>query len=329
MQRRKFIALVGGGAAAWPLAGRAQQQRKVWRIGFVAGAARPVPLDSGPYSGFVQGMRELAYVEGRDYVIEWRFAEGRYELFTEFAAEFARLRVDIIVTALSQAVLPMLRANPDTPIVLGYSTDPVALGFAVSLARPGGNVTGLANSLDEIMAKQVDLLVTMVPKLNRVALLTNSTNSANAVVLKSVQAAVRQARVSLVPVEARNVQDIGSVFELVKSEHVDAIIVAADSFFFSQRQRIAEFVLAQRLPSIFANSEYVEAGGLMSYGDSIREFYRRAAAFVDKIFKGAKPSDLPIEQPTKFHLVINRKTADALGLTIPASLYVFANEVIE
>jgi putative ABC transport system substrate-binding protein len=165
MERRQFITLLGGATAAWPLAAHAQQRPKVWRIGFVAGGTRPVPLDSNSpaYGGFLQGMRELAYVEGRDYVIEWRFAEGRYELFTEFAAEFARLRVDVIVTALSQAVPAMLRANPDTPIVLGYSTDPVALGFAVSLARPGGNVTGLANSLDEIMAKQVDLLMTVVP----------------------------------------------------------------------------------------------------------------------------------------------------------------------
>jgi putative ABC transport system substrate-binding protein len=290
---------------------------------------RPASLDLGPYGGFVEGMRELAYLEGRDYVIEWRFAEGRYELFTEFAAEFARLRVDVIVTALSAAVPAMVGANPDTPIVLGYSTDPVAQGFAVSLARPGGNVTGLSTAIDEIVAKQVDLLVMAVPKLSRLALLINPANSQNAFLKKPVQAAARQARLSLVPMEARNAQDLGNVFGLVRSERVDAIIVAADSFFFSQRQRIADLALAQRVPSIFANREYAEAGGLMSYGDSVREFFRRAATFVDKIFKGAKPSDLPIELPTKFHLVINRKTADAIGITVPVSLYIFANEVIE
>jgi len=330
MRRRKFIALFGGAAAAWPLVARAQQAGKVWRIGLVAGGARPVPLETSAYAGFLQGMRELGYVEGRDFVIEWRFAEGRYELLPEFAAEFARLRVDLIVLAAGGfAIPPMRQANPDIPIVMGYSVDPVGQGFVASLARPGGNTTGLASALEEIMAKQVDLLVSTVPSLARVAVLTNPANPSNPIIFRSAEAAAQQARITLLPAKAQNAEEIKNVFDTVTKEHVDAVIVQVDALFFAQRQLIAELALRNRLPSIFGNREYVEAGGLMSYGDSIREFLRQSASFVDKIIKGAKPGDLPIEQPTKFNLVINRKTADGLGVTIPPQLYIFADEVVE
>jgi putative ABC transport system substrate-binding protein len=169
MRRREFITLLGGAAAMGPLTVRAQQPSKVWRIGLVAGGTRPMPLEPSSYGGFLQGMRELGYVEGRDYVVEWRFAEGRYELFPEFAAEFARLKVDLIVTAIAFAIPPMRQANPNVPIVMGYSIDPVGVGLVTSLARPGGNTTGLASAIDEILAKQVDLLITAVPNLRRVA----------------------------------------------------------------------------------------------------------------------------------------------------------------
>jgi putative ABC transport system substrate-binding protein len=329
MKRRDFITLLGGTAATWPLAARAQQTGKVRRVGFVAGGARPFPLETSAYAGFLQGMHELGYIEGRDFVVEWRFAEGRYELLPDFAAEFARLGVDIIVTGASFAVPPMRRANPHTPIVMGYSADPVSQGLVTSLARPGGNTTGLASALEEIMAKQVDLLVSTVPSLARVAVLTNPANPSNPIIFRRAEAAAQQARISLLPVKAQNAEEIRNVFDTVTKERVDAVIVQVDALFFTQRQRIAELMLRNRLPSIFGNREYVEAGGLLSYGDSLQEFYRRSAAYVDKIFKGAKPADLPIEQPTKFNLVINRKTADALGVTIPAQLYIFADEVIE
>jgi putative ABC transport system substrate-binding protein len=328
MRRREFITFIGG-AAVCPLAARAQQGGKVWRIGFVAGGARPVPLETSAYAGFLQGMRELGYVEGRDFVVEWRFAEGRYELFPEFATEFARLRVDLIVVLAGGFAVPLMRqANPNIPIVMAYSVDPVGQGVVASLARPGGNTTGLASALTDIMAKQVDFLITAVPNLARVALLTNP-RSSTSLYFKSVEAAAQQARINLLSAKAQNAEEIGSAFDTVTKEHVDAVIVAVDALFFAHRQRIAELALRKRLPSIFGNREYVEAGGLMSYGDSIREFLRHSASFVDKIIKGAKPGDLPIEQPTKFNLVINRKTADALGVRIPPQLYIFADEVIE
>jgi putative tryptophan/tyrosine transport system substrate-binding protein len=326
--RRGFIAALGG-VATWPLAARAQQPGKVWRIGFLAGGARPVLLERGPYGGFLEGMRDLGYVEGGDFIIEWRFAEGRYELIPVFATEFARLRVDVIVTLYSPAVPPMRQANPNIPIVLAYSTDPVGQGLVASLNRPGGSVTGLASALDEIMAKQVDLLLKEVPKLTRVAVLINPTNSANQIVFKSVEPAARQAQIEIQLAKAQNGQDIENVFDLVRRDRADAIIVSVDAFFHANRERIAELALAKRLPSIFGNREYVEAGGLMSYGDSLREFARRAATFVDKVFKGVKPSDLPIERPTKFELSINAKTAKALGLTVSPTLLALADEVIE
>jgi putative ABC transport system substrate-binding protein len=327
MRRREFIALVGG-AAIWPLAARAQQSAKIWRIGFVAGGTRPIPLESGPYVGFLQGMRELGYVEDRDFIVEWRFAETRFELFPEFAKEFARLKVDLIVSALGPAVPSMQQANPNTPIVMGYSVDPIE-GLVASLARPGGNTTGLASAIEEIMAKQVDLLLAAVPNLRRVTILTNPASRTAQVIFKSAEAAAQQARLSVVPTKAQNAEEITRAFDTAARERVDAIVVSVDAVFFAHRQRIVDLALKQRLPSIFGNREYVEAGGLMSYGDSLQEFYRRAATFVDKIIKGAKPGDLPIEQPTKFNLVINRKTADALGIVIPASLHIFADEVIE
>src|SRR5262245_52696650 len=330
MRRREFITLLGAAAAAWPRAAGAQQPGKVWRIGFVAGGARPVPLESfSTYAGFLQGMRELGYDEGRDFIIEWRFAEGRYELFPDFGMEFARLKVDLIVSSFSGAIPAMRQANPNIPIVMGYATDPVGLGLVASLARPGGNITGLASSLDDIAGKQVDLLVTSLPNLSRVAVLTNPANLANSIVFKSIELAGRQAGITVVLVQAASPQDIESAFSDAIKEDAGALIVAVDALFLAHRQRIAELALRHRLPSVFGQREYVEAGGLMSYGDSMYEFLRRSATYVSKIFKGAKPNELPIEQPTHFHLVINRKTADALDFTISPMLYVFANEVIE
>jgi len=329
MRRREFIALVGGVAAAWPPSVRAQQPVKVRRIGFLAGGLRPVPVDSNPYGAFPRGMRELGYVEGRDFIIDWRFAEGRFELFPDLAVELVQLGVDVIVLGTPLAVRPAQRATETIPIVMATSTDPVGSGYVASLAHPGGNTTGLASSQDDIVPKQLELLAMLLPGLSRIGILMNPASSFHSVVLKIAQAAGQKAGLVIMPVEMRNPQDLAGTFALLTKERVGAVLLSGDPLFFSQRQRIAEIALKTRLPTIFTQREYVEAGGLMSYGDSLADLYRRAAFYVDKIFKGAKPADLPIQQPTKFHTAINRKTAEALALTIPLQLLVLSDEVIE
>jgi putative tryptophan/tyrosine transport system substrate-binding protein len=326
--RREFIVTLGGAAAAWPLAARAQQSAgKVWRIGLLSSVSRSMYCSL--YAGFRQGMHELGYIEGKDFVTEWRSAEGRYERFPELAAELVRLKVDVIVVAVNAAIRPLQRATNTIPIVLAYVIDPVGNGFVTSLARPGGNITGLAGSSDDTAPKQLELLVTVVPNASRIGLLGNPGAPIYSSVLKRATSATQSAGLSLVPMEAGNLQQIEDAFTAFANTPVQAVMVASDAVFFEQRQRLAELALAHRLPSIFTQREYADAGGLMSYGENLSEFFRRAATFVDKIFRGAKPGDLPIEQPTKFNLVINRKTADAVGVTIPPQLYIFADEVIE
>jgi putative ABC transport system substrate-binding protein len=330
MGRRECIALLGSAVAAWPLAARAQQGERMRRVGFLAGAVPATESGSDyPAGGFTQGMHELGYVEGKDFVVEWRSAEGQYERLTDLAAELVRLKVDVIVAGSPVAVRPAQQATTTIPIVMGYSTDPVGNGFVASLARPGGNTTGLAGSSDDSAPKQLELLATIVPKLSRVAILTNPYNPNSPAVMKSVRSAAEKAGLLIVPVEARSPQQIEDAFAALAKQSVAAVIVGNDAMFFVQRQQLAQLALSNRVASIFPLREYAAAGGLMSYGESLREFYRRAASFVDKIFKGAKPGELPIEQPTRFNLAINRKTADALGLMIPPQLYIFADEVIE
>ena len=325
-RRRAFITLLGG-AAAWPLAGRAQQPARPRRIGLLS--ASPVSTLSGIYTGFMKGMRELGYVEGKDFVIEWRSVEGKYERFPEIAAELVRLKVDVFVTGVTADLPALQRATTTIPIVMAYSTDPVGNGLVASLVHPGGNITGLAGSSDDSSPKQLELLTTIVPNISRVGLLGNPDTETYSSVLTNAQDAARKVGLSLAPIEARNLQEIEHAFAWFAQERVPAVMVAVDAVFFGQRWRIAELALANRLPTMFALREYAEAGGLMSYGENVADFFHRAASFVDKIFKGAKPGDLPIEQPTKFNLVINRKTADTLGITIPPQLYIFADEVIE
>ena len=324
--RRTLLAALGG-AAAWPLAAGGQQSGKVWRVGYFSGTSRSAVF--GLYEGFVQGMAELGYAEGKNFVIEWRSAEDKYERIPEIAAEFVRLNVDVIVTAFGAALPTLKREVTTIPIVMAYSVDPVGNGIVASLVRPGGNITGLAGSSDDSSPKQLELVTTVVPNASRVGLLGNPNNKNYPPMLKSVQDAAQKARLSLAPMEARSPQEIERAFNAFAKEHVAAIVVNGDAMFFGQRQRIAELALANRLATMFPQREYVQVGGLMSYGENLADFFHRAAPYVDKIFKGAKPGDLPIEQPTRFHLVINRKTADALRLTIPPQLYIFADEVIE
>ena len=326
--RRRLVIAFGAGALAAPLASWAQQG-KVWRIGFISGAAPPASLETAPQGGFLQGMRELGYVEGRHFVMEWRFAEAKAERYVEFAAELARLKVDVVVTGAPQAVRPMQQAAPQIPIVMGISTDPVGSGFAASLARPGGNITGIASSLEDSSPKQLELLVAAVPKMVRLGLLTTSMSPAYAAVLKRIQVSAQQARLTLVTADARNGNELAAAFATLSKGRAQAVIVPSDVLFNLNREKIAALAISHRLPSMFGVREYVEAGGLMSYGESFREFFRRAASYVDKIIKGAKPGDLPIEQPSRFYLTINRKTARALGITIPQSLLGRADEVIE
>ena len=329
MRRRDFLGALGGAAAAWPLAARAQQTSKIWRIGWLSGAARPESLESSQFGGFLQGMRELGYVEGRDFIVEWRFAEGSPDRYDALATELAGLQIDVFVAGAPQLVPALQRAAPSTPIVLGVSTDPVRLGFAQSLARPGGNITGLANSVDDSAPKQLEILTLAVPTLSRVGVLGNSNGPNAALVMNNIGAAARAVNITLVSVDARNVGEFDAAFAMLERERVQALMVISDVLFNVNRYRLANFATANKLPSMFSIREYVEAGGLMSYGESFREFFRRTASFVDKIIKGAKPGDLPIEQPNRFFLTLNLKSAKAISLEIPTMLVLRADEVIE
>jgi putative tryptophan/tyrosine transport system substrate-binding protein len=328
MRRREFITLLGGAVAASsllaPPTARAQQAGKIWRIGIIVGGVR-----TPPYDGFLQGMRELGYVSGRDYNTDWRFADGRFQRIIGFAEEFVKLKTDVIFVGTSAAVEPVRQVTKSIPIVMGYSTDPVGNGFVASMVRPGGNVTGLASSAADAAPKQFELLKTVVPGLVRVGVLHNPDNPNYAPVFKSTQAAALAAGLTLVAVDASDPGQIEDAFATIAKERAQALKVSSDALFFRQPRRLAELALQIRLPAIFPESEYAAAGGLMSYGESLREFYRRAASFVDRIFKGAKTGELPIEQPTRLNLVVNRKTAAALGVTIPQQVIAQADEVIE
>ena len=330
LRRRDFMAALGGAAAARPVASWGQRPGKVWRIGFLAGGARPVALESSQWRGFPQGMRELGYVEGRDFIIEWRFAEGRPERLAGLAADLLRAKVDIVVAGNPQAIRPVQEASSSMPIVMAISTDPVGTGIIASLSRPGGNITGWATSADDTAPKQLELLAMAVPNLSRVGVLWNPDEPNSTPVPKTAEAAASTAGLQLVPVDTRNLQDIQSAFDVLTKERAQALMVGgAGGVVVAQRQLIVDLALRNRLPTIFAYREYVESGGLMSYGESFQEFNRRTAFYVDKIIKGAKPADLPVQQPTRFSLTINLKTAKVLGLTISPNLFALAEGVIE
>jgi putative tryptophan/tyrosine transport system substrate-binding protein len=274
MKRRDFITLVGAAAATWPRAARAQQSGKVWRIGFLSSATPPALFGLSFNAGLAKGMRELGYTEGKDFVIDWRSAEGRYERLPDLAAELVRLKVDVIVVGSAPGVRSAQQATNTIPIVMSYSVDPVGNGFVASLARPGGNTTGLAASSDDSSPKQLELLTTIVPGLSRVGLLTNPGNPNSPPILKSAQAAAEKAGLVVVPVDASNPQELESAFAILIKERVGGIMVAMDAFLLVQGQRLAEFALRNRLPSIFSHRDFTEVGGLMSYGESVEQFYR-------------------------------------------------------
>ena len=312
-----------------PLRSFAQQQGKIWRVGILS--VRHVDfLDSDNYYGpFRQGMREHGYVDGKNLAIEWRSAEGKYERLPDLAADLVRMKVDVIVTNGTSAVRAAQKATTTIPIVFGSAGDPVRAGLIKSLARPGGNITGLTNMSGDLGPKHFEMLHSIVPKPSRVAVLLNPANAGAAPNLKAVQTAAQKSGVKILPVEARNAQEIESAFSTMTRENARAVLVINDAVFTQQLRQIAELAIKNRIPAIVAYGQFAEAGGLMSYGPSSADQYRRAATIVDKIFKGAKPGDLPVEQPTNFELIINAKTAKALGLTIPQSLLISAARVIE
>jgi len=278
---------------------------------------------------FIRGMRDLGYVEGKNFVIEWRFADGNYQRLPALAGELVGLNVDVLVTGGTAANSALQKATTTIPIVNATMSDPVGNGFAKSLTHPGGNITGLALATTDMSPKHVELLRLIVPKLTSLGVLVNLGNSAHPAVAKSITTNAQRLGIKVRILDARNADGLTRNFSIMKQERTEAVIAVVDAFFISQRREIAELALKNNLPSMFSAQEHVEAGGLMSYGQNLADHYRRAAAYVDKIFKGAKPGNLPIEQPAVFSLTINSKTAKALGLAIPQELLLRADKVIE
>jgi putative tryptophan/tyrosine transport system substrate-binding protein len=326
MKRREFITLLGGSAVAWPVVARAQQAGKLPTIGFLG--ASTASAESQRVAAFVQRLRELGWIEGRTVAIEVRWGEGRNERYADIAAEFVRLKVDVIVTQGTLTVIAARQATSVIPIVFAGAADPVGNDLVASLARPGGNVTGLSNQGTDLAAKRLELLREIVPAFGRVAIMGNVGNPAIVLEMREVQAAARMLGLEVAILEIRRAEDIASAFPALQAR-ADALYVAADPLLGTNRIRINTLALGARLPTIHDFREYVEAGGLMSYGPNLVDVFRRSADFVDKILRGAKPDDIPVEQPTKFDLVINLTTAKALGLTIPESFLLRADEVIE
>jgi putative ABC transport system substrate-binding protein len=327
MDRRRFLLTSLAGALAAPRAAGAQQAGKVWRIGVLETTSPS--LNTTNLDAFRKGLRELGYVEGRNFVIEYRSADGRPERFPSLASELVRLKVDLIVTRGTPAVLAAKKATGSIPIVMATSADPAGFGVVSGLARPGTNVTGLSTIAVELAAKRLELLKEAIPRIARIAELANMSSPASASQWRQIEVAARSLGLEPQLLDVRAPADFARAFDTAINQRADAIIVANDTLTQSNLIRIVDLSAKHRLPSIFASREFVDAGGLMAYGPNFTDLYRRAATYVDKILKGAKPADLPIEQPTKFELVINLRTAKALGLTIPPSLLARADQVIE
>jgi putative ABC transport system substrate-binding protein len=326
VKRREFMALVGGAAVALPSAARAQQQAMPMVGILIAGS--PVQTLS-LLNAFREGMRQLGYFEGRNVRFEYRFADGYLDRLPALAIELVHLNPSVIVSAPLPAHLAARRATSTIPIVMANGADPVGFGLIESLSHPGGNVTGLANFAETLASKQIDLLRELIPGLSRLACLVNVNNPLHAPQLRDTLAAAAASGITLFPIEIRIPDELAVAFAGLIENRVEAMAVPPDTVFLELRQRIAELAAVQRLPAIYGFRQHVEDGGLMSYGPDSRENYRRAATFVDKILKGTKPGDLPVEQPRKLELLINLKTARALGITVHATLLARADEVIE
>jgi len=328
VNRRTFIAAVPLALFAVPRAARAQQAGRVPRIGYL-GASAPT-LEPEILEAFRQGLRDIGYIEGQNIAIEFRWAEGHEDRLPELAAELVGLKVDVIVTAGTPGTLAARRATRTVPIVMTATGDPVRNGLVASLARPGGNVTGFSTLRPELEGKRLDLFKQTFPRFSRVAMLSDSANPSTQFYLPHIEAAARASRVTLQPaVEIRRVEDLDRAFAAIARGHADALFVVSGRSLLAERKRIVEFAAKSRLPAIYPYREYVAAGGLMSYSANYPDLYRGAALYVDKILKGAKPADLPVQQSARFDLAINLNTAKALGLTIPPSVLARADEVIQ
>jgi putative tryptophan/tyrosine transport system substrate-binding protein len=326
IERRQFITLLGGVAAAWPLAAWAQRAANMPTIGYLGPTTHAV--ESQRVAAFVQRLRELGWIENRTIAIEYRWAEGREERFAEIAAEFVRLKVDVIVTYATPPVIAAKQATSVIPIVFAVAGDPVNAGLVASLARPGGNVTGLSVQQRDLAGKRLELLREVVPGLRRLAIMSNADNPGTVLEMGDVLTTARTLGLDVVTLEIRRAEDIAPAFEALKGR-ADALYVCNDPLVNTNRIRINTSALGARLPTVYNWRENVEAGGLMSYGANFPDTFRRSAELIDKVLRGAKPADIPVEQPTKFDLTINLTTAKALGLTVPPSLLALADEVIE
>ena len=326
--RRVFLGTLACGLLTAPLAVGAQPTGKVPRIGWLGGPTRET---AQPFvRPFLQGLKDLGWIEGQNIVIEWRFAGGRAERLPGLAAELVQLRVDLIVVPSTPTALAAKNATTTIPLVTVGGSDPVGLGLVASLARPGGNITGLTAMLGpEIAGKQLELLKETVPKVSRIAALWNPGTPGNALLVREAAIAGRALGVELQLLEARSLSDFDGAFAAMSAKHAGALLVLADVMFVTHRTRLADLATKSRLPAMYAQREFVDDGGLMSYSAVVSDNFRRAATYVDKILKGARPADLPVERPTKFELVINRKAAKTIGLTIPQSLLLRADQVID
>jgi putative ABC transport system substrate-binding protein len=323
--RRQWLA-IGGGVFVLPLFAVAQQ--KVWRVGILSLTKAPASIEGERFMGFVRGMRELGYVEGKNLSITWRFADNSNERMAAMAAELAQSQVDAIVTLGVPPTAAAKKVTTTIPIVMGTATDPLGAGLVASLGRPGGNITGLSNAAADITPKHLELLMAVLPKLARVGVLANSDTSSNATMVKGLAANAAAVKVAIASADARTPQQIDAAVAQLAHAGAQALIVLLSPLFNDYRAQIAQLSLKHRLPSVSGLWQYAEAGGLLTYGPNLAEHFHRAATYVDKIFKGAKPGELPIEQPTTFELSINRKTAQALRLTIPQEVMLRATTVI-
>ena len=322
MKRREFIGLVGG-AVAWPLTASAQQQGKIVTIGILA--IEPwTPIDT-----FRRALHDLGYIEGKNVRFEYRYARGDNERLPELANNLVGLNVDVILTWGTDAALAAKQATTTIPIVMGTIGDPLGIGIVTNLAHPGGNVTGFSSRAAELEAKRLQLLKELVPGLSRVAILFNPTNHYMPLALQSAQRGAQTLDVTLAMYEVHDTTTLDAAFVTLTKDRPDALMIPADTFLVSQRSRIAQFAIENKLPSVYSFREYIEAGGLIAYTPNYYDLFRRAASYVDKILKGTKPGELPIEQPTRFLLLVNLKTARALDLTVPPRLLARADEVIE
>jgi putative tryptophan/tyrosine transport system substrate-binding protein len=329
MHRRDFITLLSGSAAIWPLAALAQQSAgRVYRVGYLSIGSREQTLHF--IKAFEDGLRSLGYRVGENVVIEYRSANGEMDRMPALAAEVVRLGVDVILTGSNPFTVAAMKATPTIPIVMANSADPVSAGLVASLARPGGNVTGFAQDPgDEIFGKRLELLKEALPKLSRVGIILNPDFTPNRNRLTSTKEAAQALGLKIIPAEARGVDALELAFTTIARERVEALVVLGDAVLYDYRSQIGVAALRNRLPAISGAKAFAEAGLLLNYGVDFRDQFRRTAFFVDRIFKGTKPADLPIEQPTKFELLVNLKTAKALGIDIPPSLLARADEVIE